>query len=684
MQTRYKHILLPLLLLCSAPGLLCAQTPAMNLRLSANESGTTRDYVAREYIILGNGFRYAAIPGQHFTARIDKTVTVTLPDGTKVEPDGTMVKTDGTQIKPDGTVIAPDGTETKPDGMIFKPNGTIVRPDGKVVPNVSRIIPEAWYKTVPVLADQPNGRYQWKDFSSNNVPLVKYVANGAGAGYTVGRDSIMYYNFNPALDLSAGNTSKEIIINRSNLAQATVIGVWGPKKEETNPDKFVFALNGRRNESVVFTKSHIYASAESGKPVLPYGNDTVKNLLSIPNSNTTDKKAREGALRIASFYKYTMPNTALWGEATKATLSLGSSFVSANTNNTSTFSADINGLGGFNGYTPELLVFPRVLSPIELDIFESYLAIKYGISLDKSYLSGTGGLIWDCKSNAMFNNRITGYGREDLLELDQKRATTSYQEAPYYSDSYGSYDTGSSYDLSSRHRLLVVGNQPDSLLYDGQYVLFGDNNLPITATGDSISGFTTMQRKWLVAATRTCTSRIELSYFDSLATDFAGHTNNAYLLVDTTGTGAFNAGCFQQYLTIGPDIARSKIIFNNVQWAAYKKNYFTFGYKSSSQVHKKDPEPEENELAGTSRIAVYYKDRGDMSNVTVMLQLSKPSASVLVMYDLLGKPVYRKELPESKEAQYVDIKFPATGVYIIKATTNQGGLSTKVTCNAGH
>lgn len=672
----FKPIFLSFLL-CSASSLVQAQTPDLRFTLTANETGATKNYVAREQIILSNGFKYTAAPGLRFTARIDKTITITLADGTQIKPDGTIVKTDGTQIKPDGTIIDPDGTITRPDKTIFKPNGTIVNPNGTVVPNVSRIIPEAWFKTAPATADL-NARYIWKDSSQHNVKLVKYVANGTGAEYSVGRDSVMHYNFNPALDLSSGNISKEILISKANLAQATIIGVWGARKEEANPEKFIFALNGRRNEGVLFTKSNIYSSIESGKELLSYGNDSTKNLLSLPDSNAMGRKDRERALRIASFYRSTMPNTSLWGEPKKATLSLGSSFVSANTNNTSTFSPDVNSLEGFKGYTPELLVFDRVLSPVELDIFESYLAIKYGVSLDKRYLSGTGTVIWDYASNTDFNNRITGYGREDLLGLNQKMATTSYQEAPYYSDSYDSYSTDNT--LSSARRLLVVGSQPGENMLDGHYVVFGDNDKSILDSGSLMPGYRTMERKWLLNTTRASSSRVELSYFDSLATCFAGHKYDTYLIVDTSSTFSDSP---QQYLTDGPDLARSKIIFNNVKWAANKKNYFTFGYKSSAQTVKKKPEPMEESLEGESTIAVYYKDSRDMTNVTVKLYLHKPSTSTLIMYDLLGKPVYRKELPETKGVQYVDIKLPSNGVYIIKAVTNHGGLSTKVMSKTG-
>ncbi|MDP4238178.1 MAG: T9SS type A sorting domain-containing protein [Bacteroidota bacterium] len=639
----------------------------------------TKNYVARDYITLGNGFRYSATPGQSFRARIDKTITITVPDGTQILPDGTQIKPDGTIIKPDRTQIKPDGTIITPEGTIYKTNGTIINPDGTLL-DISLIVPVVWFKTIQE-TDDINGRYKWKDFSPNNVPLVKYLQS---TEYTVGRDSVMNYNFNPAIDLSAGNISKEIIIGTSNLAQATIIGAWGTKKEVNNTDKFIFALNGRVNESIVFSKSNVFASVESGKNSLPYGNDTLKNLLCQPNSTTSAKKARESSMRVASYYKSNKPNTTLWGEQQNAIISLGSSFLSSNTNNTSTFNSTLNNFQGFKGYTPELLIFGKVLQPVERSIFESYLAIKYGVNMEKSYLSGKGKVIWDYCSNVTYNNRITGYGREDLLSLNQKMATTSYQEAPYYSDSCDSYFANNRNNLSSDNRLLVMGCQPETPMNDGQYVLFGDDNNPITAINTSMPGYTTMQRKWMVNTNSISKNWIELSYHDSLATGFASHTSDAYLIIDRSGTGEFNS-LSDKFLPDSIDVSRSKIIFKNIVWSTVSKNVFTFGYQTPPPLNKtkKNSDTVESDVEKPT-LSIYYKNLKDLSTVTVKLKLTKPSVSNVFMYDLMGRLIYKQELAASETMQTLDIKLPNSGVYVVKAITSDGELSTKVMAKIGH
>jgi hypothetical protein len=481
--------------------------------------------------------------------------------------------------------------------------------------------------------------------------------------------------------------SKEIKIATSNLAQTTIMGVWGSRNETPNANQFIFALNGRRNESILFTRSTVYYSVESGKESFVFGNDTVKNLLCQPGDDISARESRESSLRIARYYKSFMPETSIWGEPQTATISLGSSFSVSNTNNTSSFDSELDNFEGFKGFTPELLVFPKVLSNIESSIFESYLAIKYGISLEKSYLSGTGTVIWDYQANTAFNNRIAGYGREDLLSFDQKMGTTSYQEAPYYSDSCGSYLANGLYNLSSPCRLLVMGVQPETAFNDGEYVIFGDNNQPINMFNATIPGYVAMQRKWLVRTNskRPIKNQIELSYYDSLRTELADNLYDIALLINRS----VNAGGdpeyddYDIYFADTIDESRSKIIFRNVVWnvAGNGKDVFTFGYLSSQNASIKQLDYEnyvESELDNVDDLRIYYPDPRDLSKVTIRIQHAKPTSTNIMMYDMHGRCVYRSVLTESEGVQYDEIKLPETGVYIIKIITNHRAYSQKV------
>lgn len=374
--------------------------------------------------------------------------------------------------------------------------------------------PVLWVKTVPVSTNL-NGQYRWQDFSKDLTLLRQYDAQGAshGSEYTLIRSKVRTYNFNPAMSLSDDQVGKEILIKGSNLSQATIIGVWGPNTIDYKTDKFLFALNGRNLQSSQFTKGKVIPSVESGKSVLTYGTDEGKNLMYLP-SDSTVIKYQEKSLRIGTFYRTLQPNTSIWGEKQQAIISIGNIFSKTNVNNTSTFDAKLLNNKSFLGYTPELIVYQRLLTPLERRNVETYLAIKYGISLNMSYITGNGYLLWDLEQNSKFNNRISAYGRDTLSELYQKTTTTSYEETPYYTNSdndlYDSFDANDSNNKSSRYRLLVMGCQQGNWLNNGEYFIYGDNNSIITTTSEpSIGGMKLMARKWTILTNKQPTQEVD-------------------------------------------------------------------------------------------------------------------------------------------------------------------------------
>ena len=75
----------------------------------------------------------------------------------------------------------------------------------------------------------------------------------------------------------------------------------------------------------------------------------------------------------------------------------------------------------------EVILYKRQLTTNELDRVQSYLAIKYGITLgtngtSKNYYSAGGNVIWDISENNGFNYDIAGIGRDDIGGLDQKKS----------------------------------------------------------------------------------------------------------------------------------------------------------------------------------------------------------------------------------------------------------------------
>jgi hypothetical protein len=81
----------------------------------------------------------------------------------------------------------------------------------------------------------------------------------------------------------------------------------------------------------------------------------------------------------------------------------------------------------FNGKISEVIVFRSAVTAANSNKIESYLAIKYGITLRqtpavKNYLDSTAAVVWNASTNATHRNNIAGIGRDDGSALNQKQS----------------------------------------------------------------------------------------------------------------------------------------------------------------------------------------------------------------------------------------------------------------------
>ena len=88
---------------------------------------------------------------------------------------------------------------------------------------------------------------------------------------------------------------------------------------------------------------------------------------------------------------------------------------------------DQNGGRLFDGRISEVIVFTDTLSAIEKQQVNSYLAIKYGLTITQDYLSSNGTIKKDIGDG--YANNIAGIGRDDCSGLHQKQSKSIESEA---------------------------------------------------------------------------------------------------------------------------------------------------------------------------------------------------------------------------------------------------------------
>ena len=173
----------------------------------------------------------------------------------------------------------------------------------------------------------------------------------------------------------------------------------------------------------------------------------------------------------------------------------------------------------------EGLFYPYALSRTQRMAAESYLALKYGVTLREDYLSPEGDTLWNHSLDSLFSHAVAGIGCDTLHGLQRLE--------------------GGSAESNLLHlKLLPSANNNKVSLLPRQYLLWGESEgkLPFgtgsafALVGDSIVLFDLMERAWLVRTTGTSGSRTQLS----VSADSLPRTDSLYLLVDRSGKGFFD------------------------------------------------------------------------------------------------------------------------------------------------
>lgn len=198
------------------------------------------------------------------------------------------------------------------------------------------------------------------------------------------------------------------------------------------------------------------------------------------------------------------------------------------------------------GYIAEAIYFPFKLSATEEIKVNSYLAIKYGTSLNTDYLNTSGATIFSRTTNTGYLNRIFGIGREMIAEgLNQKQSQSQMVSA-----------TGYDFLKISKGSIAATNASNTGVLADGDYLLVGDNAGALTAQSTSIPPSMTSStctanrigRQWKVQVTGnpgTVTIRAGSSTSGSFL--FPSNAAGIKLIVDTDGDGDFTTGTINTY-----------------------------------------------------------------------------------------------------------------------------------------
>ncbi|QNK79015.1 T9SS type A sorting domain-containing protein [Winogradskyella sp. PAMC22761] len=231
--------------------------------------------------------------------------------------------------------------------------------------------------------------------------------------------------------------------------------------------------------------------------------------------------------------------------------------------------------GSFNGRIAEIITYSSLQSDSERAKIESYLALKYGITLgvngtSQNYVDSNNDIIWDTTANLNYNFDIAGIGKDDalassLLNQKQSKSVNLNTDVTIGLGTIESTNSANSSVFSANRSFLIWGNDNGVLNNPG-------------ASADRVidlgSGIQTNLRltgkKWKIVETGGDVSDVLLSIPSASLSSFSLNSDEEYILV-VSATDTFEN-------TDIIDVIPLKVSGENLQtWYDFDgTNYFTF------------------------------------------------------------------------------------------------------------
>lgn len=322
---------------------------------------------------------------------------------------------------------------------------------------------ELWH-IATAKTNNTDSTYAWSDCSGDSIQFFSIENN-----HVIERpqSELQSFNFHPALHFDS--ISGKSLLRHTNMGQATLIGVFASDSLQLlqgyeDPIEF-YHTKVWSGDSILLLTDSVY-DVSRGNLLHKYLEDNYASF-------------NETTLRTITYERANVPNHSVWGEPDSSSLLL-------------------NAIGRqFTGYSPEMIVYGRMLSQLERRKVETYLAMKYGITLWGSYISPDDHLIWN-NNDLEFHHRVTAIAKYSDSSLSQMLSTTSYEELPRNSvfSLNDAFYKRSTFNKPSSHRLLTLGHEYGYSLPNNTYMIWGDNGDSLSLETEEGSLWHVMKRKW--------------------------------------------------------------------------------------------------------------------------------------------------------------------------------------------
>lgn len=282
-----------------------------------------------------------------------------------------------------------------------------------------------------------------------------------------------------------------------------------------------------------------------------------------------------------------------------------------------------------NANISEVITYPMALTDNEIQRVNTYLAVKYGITLGVDYLGCNSNVLFESDGAGtvqLFDNRITGIGRENCQLLNQKQSKSIH--------------AGALVTLGGGNTIATDNTGNTTLLTDGSYLIAGDNNTATAWGTGTVAGYiqSRMARTWRVRKTGSVGSVLVRvpAYSSTEATKLDSLPANAavFMLVNTVNN--FTSGYTTVPMTLNGTNYETPYDFTNA-------TFFTFGYVILNPLPVELVTFDAQAVEATQSVRLTWSTATEINNAYFTIEKSKDAAH----WSLLG------QLPGSNQSNAV-------------------------------
>lgn len=291
----------------------------------------------------------------------------------------------------------------------------------------------------------------------------------------------------------------------------------------------------------------------------------------------------------------------------------------------------------------EAAYFPTSLSRKQILFFQTYLALKYGITLNKAhYLSTMGDTLWNAITDKRYYHHIKGIGSDSVYNFYSQKSSSLEDDVLNISCA-------------------------DSLPHNS-YVLIGDDNAELDWYAYE-STTSMLQRTWQIKTTNN-----QQPLIICLNSDKAGEFTDTLHLALLNEEGEIMQTFFPDSIDI------NKLYYTIVP--SQKQLYFSFISTSeihnySRKINKGNNSPSQSEQdeeeALICDIKITLGPNPTYGKYSLNVSLPQPTNILFVIQDPTGKSVMQQKLTNSSEYQYGGYLY-SKGLYLFSFYSDNGRI----------